>query len=72
MIDDLGQDIKQAKEVLSLPGKVTLAVMPGLSQSKNIAELARQTGREVLLHLPMEYRSRTTKKHDLPACCART
>jgi polysaccharide deacetylase 2 family uncharacterized protein YibQ len=54
VIDDLGQDVKQAKEVLALPGKVTLAVMPGLSQSKNIAELAGQAGREVLLHLPME------------------
>jgi polysaccharide deacetylase 2 family uncharacterized protein YibQ len=54
VIDDLGQDVKQAKEVLALPGKVTLAVMPGLPQSKNVAELAGQAGREVLLHLPME------------------
>ncbi len=54
VIDDLGQDLKKAKEVLTLPGKVTLAVLPGLAQSKNIAELAGQAGREVLLHLPME------------------
>ncbi len=54
VIDDLGQDLKKAKEVLTLPGKVTLAVLPGLAQSKNIAELAGQSGREVLLHLPME------------------
>jgi len=54
VIDDLGQDSKQAKEVLALPGKITLAVMPGLAQSKNIAEMAGQAGREVLLHLPME------------------
>ena len=54
VIDDLGQDVKQAKEVLTLPGKVTVAVLPGLAQSKNIAELAGQSGREVLLHLPME------------------
>ncbi len=53
VIDDLGQDIKQAKEVLALPGKVTLAVLPGLAHSTNIAELAGQAGREVLLHLPM-------------------
>ena len=46
VIDDLGQDVKQAKEVLALPGKITLAVMPGLAQSKNIAELAR-TGQAV-------------------------
>jgi hypothetical protein len=54
VIDDLGQDVKQAKEVLALPGKITLAVMPGLAQSRNVAELAGQAGREVLLHLPME------------------
>lgn len=54
VIDDLGQDVKQAKEVLALPGKVTVAVLPGLAQSRSVAELAGQAGREVLLHLPME------------------
>jgi polysaccharide deacetylase 2 family uncharacterized protein YibQ len=54
VIDDLGQDIKQAKEVLALPGNITIAVLPGLAKSRNIAELAGQAGREVLLHLPME------------------
>jgi polysaccharide deacetylase 2 family uncharacterized protein YibQ len=54
VIDDLGQDAKQAKEVLALPGKVTLAVLPGLAHSKNVAELAGHASREVLLHLPME------------------
>jgi len=54
VIDDLGQDVKQAKEVLALPGQVTLAVLPGLAQSTTIAALAGQAGREVLLHLPME------------------
>jgi len=61
VIDDLGQDVKLAREVLALPGKVTLAVMPGQAQSKKVAELARQNNREVLLHLPMEYRSRNGK-----------
>jgi len=61
VIDDLGQDVKQAREVVSLPGKVTLAVMPGLAQSRKTAELAKQNNREVLLHLPMEYRSRSGK-----------
>ena len=57
VIDDLGQNLKQAREILSLPAKVTFAVMPGLAQSKKIAEMARKNDREVLLHLPMEYRS---------------
>jgi uncharacterized protein len=54
VIDDLGQDVKQAKEVLTLPGNVTVAVMPGLPQSKDVANLAKQASREVLLHMPME------------------
>lgn len=61
VIDDLGQDIKQAREIADLPAKVTFAVMPGLAQSKQVAELAKQHNREVLLHLPMEYRSKNGK-----------
>jgi polysaccharide deacetylase 2 family uncharacterized protein YibQ len=61
VIDDLGMDIKQAREILSLPSKITLAVMPGLIQSKKIAELAKQSNREVLIHLPMEYRGKNGK-----------
>ena len=61
VIDDLGQDLKPAREIVSLPAKVTFAVMPGLPQSRKVAELAMQNNREVLLHLPMEYRSRNGK-----------
>jgi polysaccharide deacetylase 2 family uncharacterized protein YibQ len=61
VIDDLGQDLKPAREIISLPAKVTFAVMPGLPQSRKVAELAMQNNREVLLHLPMEYRNRNGK-----------
>ncbi len=61
VIDDLGQDLKPAKDVLALPGKVTCAIMPGLAQSRKIAELARQSKHEVLLHLPMEPKNRNMK-----------
>ncbi len=54
VIDDLGQDVKQAKEVLTLPGNITVAVLPGLAQSKDVANLAKQASHEVLLHMPME------------------
>jgi len=61
VIDDLGQDLKPAQEIVSLPAKITFAVMPGFPQSRKVAELAMQNNHEVLLHLPMEYRSRNGK-----------
>lgn len=57
VIDDLGQDLKPARELLALTEKVTFSVMPGLPQSKTVADLAIRGGREVLLHLPMEPRN---------------
>jgi len=61
VIDDLGQDMKQAQDMVTLRAKVTMAIMPGLAHSKKIADLAAQNGREVLLHLPMEYRGKNGK-----------
>jgi polysaccharide deacetylase 2 family uncharacterized protein YibQ len=62
VIDDLGQDLKPAQEVLGMPERITLAVMPRLPQSKNIAELAHKDGREVLVHIPMEAKVRAEKR----------
>jgi len=61
VIDDLGQDLSSAQEILALPGRITVAIMPGLPHSKKVAELARQDKHEVLLHLPMEYRGKNGK-----------
>jgi polysaccharide deacetylase 2 family uncharacterized protein YibQ len=61
VIDDLGQDLEPARDIMSLPGKITCAVMPGLAQSRKVAELALRNKREVLLHLPMEPKDRSLK-----------
>jgi len=61
VIDDLGADEKQARELLSMHAKITFAIMPGLAQSKKIADLAKQNNREVLIHIPMEYRGKNGK-----------
>ncbi len=61
VIDDLGQDMKQAQDIVALRAKISMAIMPGLTHSKKIADLAAQNGREVLLHLPMEYRGKNGK-----------
>jgi len=61
VIDDLGMDMKQAREVLSLPARITFAVMPGLPQFRKVAEMATQNNRDVLIHIPMEYRGKNGK-----------
>jgi uncharacterized protein len=62
VIDDLGQDLKPAQEVLGMPDRITLAIMPRLPHSKKIAELARLGSREVLVHIPMEAKVRAEKR----------
>ncbi|MEK6742921.1 MAG: divergent polysaccharide deacetylase family protein [Nitrospirota bacterium] len=62
VIDDLGQDMKHAQELLDLPNHITLGIMPRLPFSKRIAEAARKSGREVLVHIPMEAKVRAEKR----------
>lgn len=54
VIDDVGQALRPARELLELPYPVTLSVLPGTPHGGEAAALARQAGAEVLLHLPME------------------
>ncbi len=54
IIDDLGQDLSAARELLQLPYPLTFSVLPHLRHSVEIAEEAHGAGREVMLHLPME------------------
>jgi hypothetical protein len=58
VIDDFGPDVAIARQFASLPFPVTLSVLPHQAHSREIAELAHQAGREVILHLPMEPLSR--------------
>ncbi|MDH4164445.1 MAG: divergent polysaccharide deacetylase family protein [Nitrospirota bacterium] len=59
VIDDLGEDLASAHEVLDLPGRVSLSVIPRRPQSRKVAELARKEGRELLVHVPMEPKDRS-------------
>jgi len=54
LVDDLGYDAAAARAVLSLPGRVSVAILPNLPESQGIAEEAHRRGIEVLLHLPMQ------------------
>ena len=63
VIDDLGQDMKSAQELLDLPDRITLGIMPRLPHSKKIAEAAKRNGREVMVHIPMEAKVRAEKRN---------
>ncbi len=54
IIDDLGNDLRVARELAAIDGPIAFAVMPFRPFSREVAELAHLFGREVLLHLPME------------------
>lgn len=54
IIDDFGNNMRGTKEMLRLPIKFTVAVMPFLPSTKRDARLAHALGHDVLLHLPME------------------
>jgi len=54
IIDDFGNDQKGTEEMLNLPVKITVAVMPFLPTSKKDAEAAHRQGHDVIIHMPME------------------
>jgi polysaccharide deacetylase 2 family uncharacterized protein YibQ len=54
IIDDIGYRNIDDLNALELPGPITYAVMPHSPLSGKIAELASESGKSILLHLPME------------------
>ena len=54
IIDDIGGSLKQAKPFLAINEPINFAILPNLSFSKKISRLAGKSGKEVLLHCPME------------------
>jgi polysaccharide deacetylase 2 family uncharacterized protein YibQ len=54
IIDDVGNDMKGTKEILDMPVKLTVAVMPFLQTTKQDAIAAHEKGMDVIVHMPME------------------
>ncbi|MDX1515650.1 MAG: divergent polysaccharide deacetylase family protein [Woeseiaceae bacterium] len=54
IIDDLGYELAAGRRAIELPGAVTCAILPNAPRSAALARSARQHGKEVLLHLPMQ------------------
>lgn len=54
IIDDIGYSIEVVKEILKIKEPVTLSVFPFLPDSKTCAEIASTSGKEIIIHMPME------------------
>ncbi|GGH16241.1 divergent polysaccharide deacetylase family protein [Paenibacillus segetis] len=54
IIDDLGNGMKGTEEIMKMPVKLTVAIMPFLRTTEADARRAHEQGHDVLLHLPME------------------
>jgi len=54
IIDDMGYDLAIARQLLRIDAGLSISVLPHSPFQKEIASLAHQAGRDVLLHLPME------------------
>ncbi|MCH5276468.1 MAG: divergent polysaccharide deacetylase family protein [Desulfovibrionaceae bacterium] len=54
VMDDLGESEAVARKLLALPYPVTLSVWPQAARAAYVATLAREHGRQVFLHQPMQ------------------
>jgi hypothetical protein len=54
IIDDCGYDLEPVRMLAQLPVKMTFAVLPFKKNSKAALNLIKSSGREAMLHLPME------------------
>jgi polysaccharide deacetylase 2 family uncharacterized protein YibQ len=54
IIDDLGYQLGAGQRAIQLPGPISFAVLPGTPRARALATLAFESGKEVLLHLPLQ------------------
>ena len=54
IIDDLGNNLRQGQELINLPYQLTYSFLPMRPYSKRLANLAATSGKEVMVHLPMQ------------------
>ncbi len=56
IIDDLGYRLDAGQRAIELPGPISFAVLPGAPRAQALASQAFESGKEVLLHLPLQAR----------------
>jgi uncharacterized protein len=54
VIDDMGLDMNGSRHAVALPGFITLSYMPYATRLHEQTKDARESGHELLLHMPME------------------
>ena len=54
IIDDLGYQLESGRRAIALPGPIAFAVLPGAPRAAALARWAHESGKEVLLHLPLQ------------------
>ncbi len=54
IIDDLGYQMAAGRRAVALPGPVACAILPGTPSAAQLAKAARERGKEVLVHLPLQ------------------
>ncbi len=54
VFDDAGGALADVEEIIAIGRQVTVAVLPGLRHSAEVAQRAQSAGLEVILHLPLE------------------
>ena len=54
VLDDWGYTMKQVPTLVAIRQPLTVSVLPSLAHSADVAQAARASGHEVILHMPME------------------
>jgi polysaccharide deacetylase 2 family uncharacterized protein YibQ len=54
IIDDLGYELAAGRRSIDLPGPVACAILPSTPRARRLAQAAHSSGKEVLLHLPLD------------------
>jgi len=54
VIDDIGDNLYRGERALQLQGAVTFSILPHTPYAKKLALAAHQSGKEVMLHMPMQ------------------
>jgi polysaccharide deacetylase 2 family uncharacterized protein YibQ len=64
IIDDIGYRLKEGRAMIKLSPELTYAILPNAPHTKQLAALAHQNGKEVMLHLPMQATSNDKPEQD--------